>query len=216
MATDVVIENIQCFTDTSDITELVYRLTKQDIFDIMHPVDEVYTQYPLMPDPQTLYNTNDITSVWVEINYSGAFFRSEGGKSDPFISSGTITKQSSQMINHNHKFPHTHNMNHYHDRGNMNIKGGLVFGGKDDSTDMAVMTGAFKATASYGHRFKTKNGAYFRYGDFTASSGWTGSTSEASKTDTNDVSVNTTYDGNSNIREARPENLTIKIWRRTS
>lgn len=218
MATDVVIGNIQCFTDTSDITELVYNLTKQEIFDIIHPVNETYTQYPLMPDPQTLYNTNGITSTWVEVNFSGAFFRSEGGKANSFISSGALNKQSSQTIKHKHTFPHTHDITHYHDRNNMEISGTLAFGGNNGG-DADVMSGAFAVTGSLGGRFATTSTTGtvpFYKGSFKASNNWTGSTSDSSSANTGSKSVDTSYDGNASIQEARPENLTIKIWRRTS
>lgn len=50
---------------------------KQDFFDAIHPIGEVYTQYPQQDDPMTLYNKNGITSVWEEqLQYNGAFFRS--------------------------------------------------------------------------------------------------------------------------------------------
>jgi len=216
MATDVVIGNIQCFTDTSDITELVYRLTKQEIFDIIHPVNEIYTQYPLMPDPQTLYNTNGITSTWVEVNFSGAFFRSEGGKANSFISSGTLNKQSSQTIKHKHTFPHTHDITHYHTPGDMEITGHTGYGGSNQSAQ-SLITGAFAYTGSFGTQLDVNDDpAGFPKGDFYASRSWTGSTSDSSKTNTDSKSVDTSYDGNASIQEARPENLTIKIWRRTS
>ena len=50
---------------------------KQDFFDAIHPIGEVYTQYPQQDDPMTLYNKNGIQSVWEEqLQYNGAFFRS--------------------------------------------------------------------------------------------------------------------------------------------
>lgn len=216
MATEVTIGTIQCFTDSSNLADITYNLTKQEIFDIIHPINEVYTQYPTMTDPQTLYNTNGITSTWVEVNFSGAFFRSEGGKANAFISSGTLNKQSSQTISHNHKFSHTHGMTHYHTPGDMEISGKVVFGGYK-GTDDSTMNGAFAVTAGCGTQIdNTGDPATFPKGDFVASRTWKGSTSDSSAANTDDQSPDSTYDGNASIQEARPENLTIKIWRRTA
>lgn len=56
----------------------------QNIFDVIHPVGEVYIQYPAQKSPQEIYNKKDannriiIDSVWEEqLQYNSAFFRSE-------------------------------------------------------------------------------------------------------------------------------------------
>lgn len=43
----------------------------QGIFDIVHPIGEVYVQYPNMEDPNVLYGKY---SFWSKIDYNGAFF----------------------------------------------------------------------------------------------------------------------------------------------
>lgn len=68
---------------TSAVANNTKKATVQMIFDLIHPVDEVYTQYPNQQDPNTLYGD---LSVWTEItsNYAGLFFRAEGGNSEAF------------------------------------------------------------------------------------------------------------------------------------
>lgn len=47
----------------------------QSIFDIVHPIGEVYTQYPGCKTPSSLYNLNGISSTWSILDYGNAFFR---------------------------------------------------------------------------------------------------------------------------------------------
>ena len=55
---------------------------KQDLFDAVHPIGEIYVQYPQQDDPMTIYNKNGVTSVWEEqLQYNGAFFRSSNAVS---------------------------------------------------------------------------------------------------------------------------------------
>lgn len=52
------------------------------IFNMVHPIGEVYTQYPNESDPNTLYGRG----IWTNIteDYAGLFFRAEGGNSAEF------------------------------------------------------------------------------------------------------------------------------------
>lgn len=66
----------------------------QAVFNVCHPIGETYVQYPTITDmigvtrntvdPMTLYNVNGVTSMWVELNYDGAFFRADGGNANVF------------------------------------------------------------------------------------------------------------------------------------
>ena len=65
--------------------------SEQGMFDLCHPIGEVYTQYPWQKSPMELYNKLDeegqtiIESFWnVLKDYDGAFFRAEGGLADPY------------------------------------------------------------------------------------------------------------------------------------
>ena len=63
------VKSVRLFNETLNFT--------QGLFDSVHPIGEIYVQFPQQDDPMTLYNKNGITSVWQEqTQYSGAFFRS--------------------------------------------------------------------------------------------------------------------------------------------
>lgn len=59
-----------------------------ELFNLCHPVGEVYVQFPNESAPQTLYGRG----TWTEIteNYAGNFFRAEGGDSAEF---GEVQKE---------------------------------------------------------------------------------------------------------------------------
>lgn len=74
---------------------LVENFTLDQIFDIVHPIGEIYVQYPNQNPPLELYNRGnweDITS-----QYAGLFFRAEGGNSLPF--QGGIQEDKIRNIN---------------------------------------------------------------------------------------------------------------------
>ena len=58
----------------------------QRVFDITHPIGEVYIQFPQQSAPADLYNRNGIVSGWHNISssYAGRFFRAEGGSAAAF------------------------------------------------------------------------------------------------------------------------------------
>lgn len=79
----------------------------QAMFDNNRPVDDFYIQLPLMKDPNTLFNTDNISSTWVDVtaNYDGAFFRAyKNGTSGDFYNYGDTlgTKQANQNKSHAH------------------------------------------------------------------------------------------------------------------
>lgn len=68
---------------------------KQIFFDASHPVDSTYVQYPQQKSPEDVFNKDGVTSTWQVINYSGAFFRAEGGNAATFIKeTDSLIKQS--------------------------------------------------------------------------------------------------------------------------
>ena len=64
-------------------------------FDIAWPIGVTYTQYPGQKDPNTLWGQY---STWEELNYAGAFFRSEGGSADTFEKSLAISSINGTTI----------------------------------------------------------------------------------------------------------------------
>lgn len=64
---------------------------RQLFMDVAHPINDIYVQYPsigsyVTKNPMELYNKNGVQSNWVELDYGGAFFRSNGGLSKNFNS----------------------------------------------------------------------------------------------------------------------------------
>lgn len=90
----------------------------QQAFDKARPVGSTYTQFPGTDDPNTLFNDDDITSVWTELDFGGAFFRANGG-----VAKGFNCGVQPESIG-----PHCHctesiNMNHTHDVGTYRVWG---------------------------------------------------------------------------------------------
>ena len=80
------LENIELFDNSLGVGTYPDGQGKsflQNIFDMVHPVGEVYIQYPQQKAPAELYNKKDgdriiIDSTWEEqLQYNSAFFRSE-------------------------------------------------------------------------------------------------------------------------------------------
>lgn len=77
-------------SDNADIANKGWvNSLRQSFFDAAHPVGDIFIQYPSKGDfvtktPAQLYNVNGITSTWVELNYGGVFFRSNGGSAEKF------------------------------------------------------------------------------------------------------------------------------------
>lgn len=67
------LENIELFGNSLGVNN---KSVLQNIFDVIHPIGEVYVQYPQQLSPYDLYNNDKIKSVWEEqLQYDGAFFR---------------------------------------------------------------------------------------------------------------------------------------------
>lgn len=82
----------------------VQNASVQDIFDICHPVGELYVQFPGKSAPTTLYQYGTWTDITEQ--YAGLFFRAEGGNSLIFgldENNKPITQESANLA-HNHYF----------------------------------------------------------------------------------------------------------------
>jgi hypothetical protein len=64
-------------------------------FDIAWPVGVTYTQYPGQKDPNQLWGSY---STWEELNYSGAYFRANGGTAEGFEAFRTVTSISGTTL----------------------------------------------------------------------------------------------------------------------
>lgn len=184
----------------------------QEIFDIIHPVGEVYVQYPQQDPPATLYNKSGITSTWTVINYNGAFFRAQGGNAIAFSEKGSVLSLQSDMVkSHTHGMKnHTHGISHTHTRGTMEIEGKF-----HPTFDRGSEEGALYTTGTESDQFAAGRNPG-KYLGFQASRNWTGSTSEPSNSSSGTPSDNTTDSNNTSNTENRPINYTIRIWKRTA
>ena len=201
----------------SEITEALTSPTlKQPIFDFIHPVGETYIQLPLQPDPATLYNQGGITSVWTEIDYDGAFFRANGGSADPFIASGTLTKQASQNLSHSHTVE-AHDHGGYTGYTQPTFSGTKISNqrvgiGKSANTNLTP-TGvfSFSGTGTGGSNLmcnSDNNDSRGLYMNYTPSG-----TVQNHRHTIESASPATDSNGGT---EARPENYTVKVWKRTA
>lgn len=196
----------------SEVTEALTSPTlKQPIFDFIHPVGETYIQFPLQPDPATLYNQGGITSTWTEINYDGAFFRANGGNADPFIASGTLTKQASQNLSHSHTVE-------AHDHGGYTGYTQPTFSGSNVNVSAGSYKPSMRAVSS-----PFTAGSYINANFMT-----NGSSNETRQLNFNYTPSGTVQNHRHTIEsaspatdsnggtEARPENYTVKVWKRTA
>lgn len=159
----------------------------QAAFNAAHPIGETYTQYPQQDEPATLYNKNGVQSTWQIISYSGAFFRAEGGNAAAFIKkTGVLSKQKQGTAQNGLKF--------IGDREKITVKGGdhrhrqYAKDGQGGTSGLRRTDG--NAVAS--DQFTDYSGSLTLTGNFTPHGSLTGDT------------------------ETRPENFTIRVWKRTA
>ena len=94
----MIIKNVKLFEDNNNFMQM--------IFDMCHPIGDIYVQYPQQDTPEEHYNENDIVSSWEEVDYKGAFFRSNGGYADVFEKRLNISQINGVYITftENHNF----------------------------------------------------------------------------------------------------------------
>ena len=147
----------------------------QALFDLVHPIGEIYVQYPATDDPNNLYNiTGVITSTWTKQSYSGAFFRADGGNAGAFqttlgtaqsdatakkglsisstLSIGNASSGGTANVTASGGVDHSHNMAHYHNKGTMKITGSI----KGTGYSIGSNTGAANTGALQGSEFNMK------------------------------------------------------------
>ena len=157
------------------------------------------TQYPQEEAPTDVYPCTS----WQEISYDGAFFRASGGNAAAFIEkSGVLSKQESQNKAHSHEMDSAGG--HKHGRGDMEISGDISGLG----VNMGASGACYVSRAYSGSNPRMVSDSDARTISFLASRTWTGNTSE------NGSHSHTVHDDGGS--ESRPENYTIKIWKRTA
>ena len=225
MPEKVNLDNIELFND-----KLINL--KQEFFDAIHPVGETYTQYPQQDDPNTLYNRNGVTCQWEKVNYSGAFFRAEGGNANPYITKTDVLSIQGDLVkSHTHTqqgtfgsggpstdstgsggVDHTHSISHSH-----NVSASLTngVGFRVEVTNagfVALPAGQFGSggpggagvSGSTSDISTSASGGATAYSHTHSLSNHTHSTTISGQTSSND----------SGATETRPKNYTYIIWKR--
>jgi len=187
----------------------------QEIFDIIHPVGEVYVQYPQQDPPATIYNQNGITSTWTVIDYNGAFFRAQGGNAIAFSEKGSSLSTQADMVK-----SHTHGMkNHTHS--------GTTGSCRNLADGQERWTGWWNAGNPSNNIYPDAGGAVWLDGNLKGRMEAEGSDKDFNYRyyidvnhrhdfSTGSPSDNTTDSNNSSATENRPMNYTIRVWKRTA
>ena len=151
------------------------------------PINATYVQYPQCKSPQEIW----FTATWVELDYGGAFFRASGGNANAFIEEGgALSKQFGQNASHSHRISLTTTSNGYHSHS-LIVNSSHDDSGADNST-------AFRTDENYQTYARTMAG---------------GNGTSATGTHAHDINGDTQANGGS---ECRPDNYTIRIWKRTA
>ena len=188
--------NSNIIKNQSDINELNNKLSSIEqtnfkaIFDLVRPVGDVYVQYPQQANPNELWGA---FSTWQVVNYDGAFFRAEGTNANAFIEkTGVLVKQANSIKSHNHNF--YWEGSHRHSLWSGNDYGDKTFGFGQTSYSLGVAGQA--------------NPAGLNYRDIM------GKYSNQVMSDTKIVVSGSTK--NFGGDETRPDNFTMRIWKRIS
>lgn len=170
------------------------------VFNMNYPIGFTYVQFPQQASPNELWGN---ISTWKVVDYDGAFFRAEGTNANAFIEkSGVLSKQESQNKAHSHEMDSAGG--HKHGRGDMEISGDISGLG----ANMGASGACYVSRAYSGSNPRMVSDSDARTISFLASRTWTGNTSE------NGSHSHTVHDDGGS--ESRPENYTIKIWKRTA
>lgn len=197
--------NVGCAeADLSSLEEGQIVATKDiyPYFDVIHPVGEVYVQYPQQMSPNDLWGDY---SNWIELDYSGAFFRADGGSANGFATEeDTLSscQQEDSFASHNH--------------------GGNAYTSctiNCNNTNNKTLTGGF-CGGQFGQHVNSLSTRYSWNGVISLScSGCCGTSGENGNSAGFCVDATHTHGYEvccNNGVETRPENYTVKIWERIS
>ena len=170
------------------------------VFNMNYPIGFTYVQYPQQTSPNEMWGT---FSTWEEISYDGAFFRAAGGNAAAFIEKwGVLSKQSGQNLNHSHSASSGSMSGNTSGNFTQNGSGICVSVGGNGQTP-AWPTGICGGSPA----------ASYNSGNGTGGGRWIGYIDNAY---INVQHTHSIYVGDSGGNEARPENYTIRIWKRTA
>ena len=144
------------------------------------------------------------------------------GNASAYINEGgSLTKQGDMVKSHTHGMAHYHNtnINHGHEISQTPHSHGIYDFGTHDFNETTVETNVFGATRIIVGNGQTWGGIGIKGSNANVSVIGTG---DLNKPSTNSYYHGTTIDRNStdsnndNANENRPENFTVKIWKRTA
>lgn len=157
------------------------------IIDAVWPIGVIYTQYPQQKSPQEIFPN----TVWEELKYDGAFFRASGGNAAAFIEkSGVLSKQEQSIQSHKHDFSWAGEHSH-----------GVTDPGHSHGYELGVDDGG------NGHGGERTGRHFSNASTYSATTGISVNSATIS------ISGTTESTGGNEIR---PENFTIRIWKRTA
>ena len=187
-------EKLEKLNATKEELIAIKETLKPSVFNLIYPVGVTYTQYPQQASPNELWGE---FSTWEVIDYDGAFFRAEGTNANAFIEkTGVLTKQGDSIKAHSHDYS--------------GATGGMSANSK--GTVESTREGLFNGRSLIWSGNTTLSG----------STEWSGGDNSAGgKPTTMTINVAHTHDysgttSNTGSNETRPENFTIRIWKRTA
>jgi len=186
---NTVLESRSVTPDISAAGQLlaVLNMIKAEAINEAWPVGITYVQYPQQKSPQELFPK----TTWEEISYDGAFFRASGGNAAAFIEkSGNLVKQGQSIQSHKHSASFSGNKQTGDVYLNNNVNSGSPIGS---------CSGVFSSIGS--SSINLDSGSWS-----SRPSGF-----RLSITPSGSVSI-----GNTGDKETRPDNYTIRIWKRTA
>ncbi len=160
--------------------------------DRIYPIGITYVQYPQQKSPEELFPG----TTWEVIDYDGAFFRASGGNADGFIEeSGDLSMQAQSVESHSHDFSVSGTTGGMSGDSYVNHPGHTVNGTNSDRS-----------------KYNGSNGEHYNY---SSSGRHTAQAIYIDLSHTHSFSASGTTDS-SGASETRPQNFTMRIWKRTA
>lgn len=177
-------EKLEKLNATKEELIAIKETLKSSVFNLIYPVGVTYVQYPQQASPMELWGS---FSTWEVIDYDGAFFRAAGGNANAFIEeSGVLRKQADAIKTHT--------------TGGMSANAtGSFYNARSFFSEEFGGEGNVSVDKSY----NGENGAYALE--------WGGTAGKYRSRVYINVSHTHTYSGDV---ETRPQNYTVKIWKR--
>lgn len=174
------------------------------VFNMNYPIGFTYVQFPQQASPNELWGN---ISTWKVVDYDGAFFRAAGGNAAAYINkTGVLSKQGQSIQSHNHYFTPSGSISSTCS-GRGSLYSGLGKGYSNLSLALGRSDGGNTVIAGYNE---------------SSSKGYVSANSAGNNFLSISVSVSSSFWGtrksseSSGDIETRPDNLTIRIWKRTA